>query len=298
MSNHKKNTCVMLLLSSIFLLCISLPGFSAMIVLEDGTVLNGTIVETTDENVIIDTSVGLLEVPQSKIQQILGEGTPQGRQNLEPSSDNVSRSIIIQPRNDKTERILAEMREEDRAVEEKKIRLYFMLHEKAFRDRMGLYEMQSMAGDIPYSDRLAMYADFERRDQGVGLGFNLFVPSLGSWLQGDVGGALIQDGLLLLGAGLLYWNGNYDYESNSFYNNENGQSNMMMYAGISILAADWVFGIIRPFTYVKKWNRQIASSLRISGTRFESGYNPGPYDPYSRRGSAPQIDLELLSVEY
>jgi hypothetical protein len=296
--SNKKNTGMKLLLVSVFLLCTSLPGFSALIVLEDGTVLNGTIVETTDENVIIDTSLGLLEVPQSKIQQILGEGTPQGGKNLEPTGGSVSRSIIIQPRNDETERIVAQMKEEERAVEEKKTKLYFMLHEKSFRDRMGIYEMQRLAGEIPYSDRLSMYADFERRDQGIGIGLNLLVPSLGSWVQGDVGGAIIQDGLLLLGAGLLYWNGSYDYDNRNFYNNENGQSNMMMYAGITLLVADWIFGIIRPFTYVKKWNKRIASSLRISGTRFESGYNPGPYDPYSERAADSQIDLELLSVEY
>jgi hypothetical protein len=65
-----------------------------------------------------------------------------------------------------------------------------------------------------------------------------------------------------------------------------------------VLLADWIFGIIRPITYVKKWNRQIASSLRISGTRFEKGYNPGPYDPYRGNSISPQIDLKLLSVEY
>lgn len=283
---------------SIFLVCISIPGFSTTIVLDDGTVLNGTIVETTDKGVIIDTSIGLLEIPQSRIQQILGDGAPEAGQNLEPTGESVTRSIIIQPQNPETEKIVSEMKERDKDIEEKKTELYFMLHQKQFRDRMGTYEMQRLAGDIPYSERLAMYAAFERRDQGIGAGLNLLVPSLGSWVQKDVTGALIQDGILLLGVGLLYWNGNLDYENNNFYNTENGQSDMLMYAGITVLLADWIFGIIRPITYVKKWNRQIASSLRISGTRFEKGYNPGPYDPYRGNSISPQIDLKLLSVEY
>jgi hypothetical protein len=284
---------------SIFLLCITIPGFATTIVLEDGTVLNGTIVETTDEGVIIDTSIGVLEIPQSSIREILGDGASEPGRNLESTSGSVTRSIIIHPQNEETDKIVSEIKERNRDIEEKKTELYFMLHEKQFRDRMATYEMQRLAGEIPYSERLDMYAAFERRDQGTGVGFNLLVPSLGSWLQKDVTGALIQDGTLLLGVGLLYWNGNLDYENNNFYNKENGQSDMLMYAGITVLLADWIFGIIRPITYVKKWNRQIALSLRISGTRFEKGYNPGPYDPYSERDAGPtRFDFELFCVEY
>jgi len=282
-------------------LLIAVSAFSATIVLKDGTVLNGIIVDATDESVVIDTTIGLVEVPQYKIQDIIQDGESGAEKSLETTSGTVSRSIVIRPQGNGAEELIAEMNERDKQIEEKKTRLYFMLYDKEFREKMGIYEMQRIAGDIPYSDRLAMYMAFKRKDQMLGTGFNFFVPSLGSWLQGDVTGALIQDGLLLLGAGLLYWNGNFDYENNTFYNNENGQSDMMLYAGATILIADWIFGIIRPFTFVKKWNKQIAYSLRISATALDKGYDPGPYDTYggySSRGGDTQIQVNLLSFEY
>ncbi len=145
-----------------------------------------------------------------------------------------------------------------------------------------------------------MYSAFERRDQGLGAGLNFFVPSLGSWMQGDITGALIQDGLLLVGVGLLYWNNNFDYENSNFYNEENGQSDMMMYAGITVLVGNWVFGLIRPFTYVKKWNKKIAASLRISVETLQQGYVPGPHNPYAeyKADNETQLRVDLLEIEY
>jgi len=287
------------LLWTLVFIFITTLSFSATIYLKDGSVLNGTIIETTDELIVIDTTVGLIEVPRYKIQDILydGDGEP-----LDNTSGTVSKNIIIQPRTDESERLFSEMEQRYKEIEEKKIRLYFMLHEKEFRDKVGIYEVQRLAGELPYSERLALYAAFERRDQGLGTGLNFFIPSLGSWVQGDIAGALIQDGLLLAGAGLLYWNGNFDYENSNFYNKLNGQSNMIMYAGITVLAADWIFGLIRPLTYARKWNMKLAASLRISANALEQGYTPGPYNPYAeyRTGNATtaQLKVDLLEIQY
>ncbi len=287
------------LLCTLVFIFIYTLSFSATIYLKDGSVLNGTIIETTDELIVIDTTVGLIEVPRYKIQDILydGDGEP-----LDDTSGTVSKNIIIQPQSEESERLFSEMEQRYKEIEEKKIRLYFMLHEKEFRDKVGIYEVQRLAGELPYSERLALFAAFERRDQGLGTGLNFFIPSLGSWMQGDIAGALIQDGLLLVGAGLLYWNGNFDYENSNFYNKLNGQSNMMMYAGITVLAADWIFGLIRPLTYVRKWNMKLAASLRISADALEQGYTPGPYNPYAeyRAGNATtaQLKIDLLEIQY
>jgi hypothetical protein len=273
-------------------------AFSTTVVLKDGTVLNGTIVEASDDSIVIETSLGPIEVPQDRIQEILADGKSRTEAELEPTSDNVTPNIVIQTQAQDNDDLDRETAEREKEIEEKKIKLYFMLHDKQFRDKMGIYEMQRVAGDIAFSDRLAMYAAFERRDQGMGAGLNFLIPSLGSWMQGDVFGALLQNGLTLVGGGLILWHQTYDYDNSTFYSEEKGQSDMMLYAGVTVLVANWVFGIIRPFTYVKKWNKQIATSLRIS---VQKGYGPSPYESYSgysgKKRDA-QIGVELLSVEY
>jgi hypothetical protein len=286
------------LLTPVMLLT-ALVAFSTTVILDDGTILKGSIVNANTERVILQTSVGLVEVPQSSIVQIIDDTGPGDA--LQSTGGTVSGNIIIQPDDDGVEEQLTEIERRQQEIEEKKVRLYFLLHSKQFRDKIGIYEMQRLAGDVPYSDRLGMYAAFERKDQGLAAGLNFFIPSLGSWIQGDVGGALIQNGLFLAGLGLIAANENYDYDQNTFYSEENGQSDMMLYAGITIIAVEWIFGIIRPFTYVKKWNEQLASSLRISMTSLEGGYNLGPYDAYSgssRNRGVPGLEIELLSVEY
>jgi hypothetical protein len=284
-----------IVLCFLLFLLVATFSFSATIYLKDGTVLNGIIVEATEEQIVIDTTVGLIEVPRYKIEDILYEG-----EQPEPNSGNISKNIIIQPQADEGEQLFSEMEQRYKEIEEKKIRLYFMLHEEEFLDKMGIYEVQRLAGEIPYSERLAMYSAYERRDQGLGVGLNFFAPSLGSWMQGDITGALIQDGLLLVGVGLLYWNNNFDYENSNFYNAENGQTDMMMYAGITVLAGNWVFGLIRPFTYVRKWNKKLAASLRISVDTLQQGYTPGPHNPYAeyKADNETQLRVDLLEIEY
>jgi hypothetical protein len=281
--------------SLLLFLFVATLTFSATIYLKDGTVLHGIIVEENEDQITIDTTIGLIEVPRYKIESILHEGEPD-----EYSSDKISKHTPVQPQADEGGQLLFEMEQRYEEIEEKKIRLYFMLHEKKFLDKMGIFEIQRLAGEIPYSERLAMYTAYGRRDQGLGAGLNFFVPSLGSWMQGDVKGALIQDGLLLVGVGLLYWNNNFDYENSSFYNRENGQTDMLMYAGITVLAGNWVFGLTRPFTYVRKWNRKLAASLRISVDTLEQGYAPGPRNPYTqyKAETESQLRVDLLHIEY
>ena len=270
-------------------------SFSATIYLKDGTVLNGIIIEATEERIVIDTSVGLIKVPRYKIDNILYDG-----EQSTTGSGNIAGDDNSKPQEDRSEQLLSQLEQRYREIEENKIRLYFMLHEETFRDKMGIYEVQRLAGEIPYSERLAMYSAYERRDQGLGAGLNFIIPSLGSWMQGDISGALIQDGLLIVGLGLIYLNDNYDYESSTFYNDENGQSDMMKYAGIGVLAGNWIFGLIRPFTYVKKWNKKLAASLRISLETLQQGYSPGPNNPYASNNAENEIQLrvDLLEIEY
>jgi hypothetical protein len=282
-------------LSILLFIFISTVAFSATIYLKDGTVLNGIVVEANDEIVVIDTTVGLIEVPRYKIENILYEGDLS-------TADYQSAAPVDtgNTRNGGDERLYSQLEQRYREIEEKKIRLYFLLHEKAFLDKMGIYEVQRLAGEIPYSERLAMYSAYERRDQGIGAGLNFIIPSLGSWVQGDVKGALIQDGLFLLGLGLIYFNENHDYEGSTFYNNENGQSDMMKYAGITVLAGNWIFGLIRPFTYTRKMNKKLAYSLRISLETLQQGYTPGPHNPYAagNADNETQLRIDLLEIEY
>jgi len=270
-------------------------SFSATIYLKDGTVLNGIVVEATEELIVIDTTIGLIEVPRYKIDNILYDGDQSTT-----GSANITGDDLNKPFEDNGEQLFSQLEQRYREIEENKIRLYFMLHEEAFLDKMGIYEVQRLAGEIPYSERLAMYSAYERRDQGMGAGLNFIIPSLGSWMQGDYAGALFQDGLLILGIGLLYLNDNFDYESSTFYNEETGQSNMMKYAGITVLAGNWIFGIIRPFTYAKKWNKKLALSLRISIETLQQGYTPGPHNPYAadKAENETQLRIDLLEIEY
>jgi hypothetical protein len=282
-------------MSTLLFILISTIAFSATIYLKDGTVLNGIVVEAGEDRVVIDTTLGLIEVPRYKIENILYDGE-------QPAADYGRKETDISNPSglNNNKQLLAQLEQRYQEIEGKKIRLYFLLHQKAFLDKMGIYEVQHLAGEIPYSERLAMYSSYERRDQGLGAGLNFFIPSLGSWVQGDVRGALIQDGLFLLGAGLIYFNNNYDYEGSTFYNEENGQSDMLKYAGFTILAGNWIFGLIRPFTFTNKHNKALAYSLRISLENLQQGYTPGPHNPYASNSadSTAQLRIDLLEIEY
>ena len=124
-----------IVLCFLLFLLVATFSFSATIYLKDGTVLNGIIVEATEEQIVIDTTVGLIEVPRNKIEDILYEG-----EQPEPNSGNISKNIIIQPQVDEGEQLFSEMEQRYKEIEEKKIRLYFMLHEEEFLDKMGIYE--------------------------------------------------------------------------------------------------------------------------------------------------------------
>jgi hypothetical protein len=278
------------------------PPFPATVYLIDGTVLNGVVIETADDSIVIETSVGIITIPRDKIHQITrdeirGEGTA-----TNDGDAAISKSKPVKPGLDSGGNPLNGMGNMNAHLEENKIKLYFMLHEKEFKDKLGIYEMQRISGEVPLADRLTMYTAFEKKDQGLGTGLNIFIPGLGSWMQGDVYGALIQNGLLLAGTTLILLNDSVDYQNSSFYNEGQGQSDMLLYTGIGIIAVDWIYGIIRPFIYVKRYNKRIAASLRISVTALDRGYRPGPHRPYnnfeSNRRTDRHLKIDLLSIQY
>jgi len=134
-------------------------------------------------------------------------------------------------------------------------------------------EVEEMIDLLPPLDRRFLYDAHRRDDQLKGLGMNLVpVLSLGSWLQGDVLGALATNalsvaGIMLVALGGLEQrigvgpNGPYGY----YWPNVRGL------VGVGLVAGGYALSFLEPFRFVRQRNRSLADTLRVSQRLAEGG---------------------------
>jgi hypothetical protein len=242
-------TAMPIILLLLFLLS-SLTAFGETVFIKEETVLHGTILQMDNEKIIIESDVGIIEVPRYKIEKLEYEGI---KKDL---ADDVGQKEIIEQGGSGEAGMTAEdisTADQKRTREDRRVKLNIMLLNKQFLETEGMYRMQVLASSIPLSDRLTMYAAHKRKDQGIATGLNLFIPSLGSWVQGDIGGALAQDFMIGLGIGLILLH--EDDTGSEFMNlpDDYEDSDALFYTGVGILAFEYLFGLIRPSNYVKNW---------------------------------------------
>jgi hypothetical protein len=121
-------------------------------------------------------------------------------------------------------------------------------------------QMMPLVAQLSEQQRMMLYTSNRKDNAVTGLLLNLLITSLGSWVQGDVSGALIELSLALSGAvsmvsGVTEY---YDYWGYYYY-----EYSGLFYVGLAVLITDVVYMCVRPFQFVRQWNKNLATILNV-----------------------------------
>ena len=141
------------------------------------------------------------------------------------------------------------------------IKLQMLISNKAFLKPMSKAQMRQLAAGLSEADKLYLYSTNTKDDAAIGLGLNLLLTSLGSWVQGDTAGALTEITMAIAAilAMTTGWDEYYDYYYGYYYS----EPNALFYLGVGALVFNIVYMCVRPFSWVKMWNRNLAESLGV-----------------------------------
>ncbi len=140
------------------------------------------------------------------------------------------------------------------------MKLQVLIKSKVFLKPAGRAQMLQLASRLSEADKMYLYSTNTKDDAVIGLGLNLLLTSLGSWVQGDVAGGLTEI-TMALAAIMCMTNGWDTYES--YYGYETSEPNALFYLGVGCLVFNIVYMCARPFGWVKIWNRNLAESLGV-----------------------------------
>jgi TolB-like protein len=171
-----------------------------------------------------------------------------------------------------------------------------LIRTRTHMKRGGDMQMLPLVQQISEQQRMMLYTSNRKDNAVTGLLLNLLITSLGSWVQGDVSGALIELSLAITGAvcmasGVTEY---YDYYYYEYYYEYSG----LFYVGLAVLITDVVYMCVRPFQFVKQWNQNLATILNVPYLAIldprESTFSLMPTD----RGVDWRFGLNLVSIEY
>lgn len=151
-------------------------------------------------------------------------------------------------------------------------------------------QINNLSSDLPNSDKLLLYENNKRKDQWLGFGLNLLITSLGSWVQGDWGGALTVDGLVFGGC-VMVLGGASSY------------SGGLEIAGAISMLTGYIYSIVRPFNFVNNWNKKIQESLGLNNMYISFLDNKGQSIIFYNKNNENEItflksNINLLSFHY
>jgi len=175
------------------------------------------------------------------------------------------------------------------------IQLQSLIRSRAHMNEPGRLQMMSLADQLTEPERLMLYTTNQKNNAGVALLLNLLLTSLGSWIQGDVTGALVQLANMTVAIlGISYgWDEYYDYyygyyeEPNAFY-----------YIGWGFLAINIVYMCVRPFTFQRQWNTNLAKGLKTFALSFLDEEGATFVVKATERGPEWKLGLSLVRLEY
>jgi TolB-like protein len=166
-----------------------------------------------------------------------------------------------------------------------------LIQAKAHMRQSGQLQMMSLADQLSDAERLMLYSSNRKNNAGVVLLLNWLVPSLGSWIQGDTSGALVELSWLTLG--IVGVTTGYDY---NWYSGES--YSWTYYAGVAAFAVYVIYYCVRPFTFQRQWNTNLARGLKtvalsvLDADRTTFDVYPTDHGPEWKMG------LSLVSFEY
>ncbi len=119
-----------------------------------------------------------------------------------------------------------------------------MLMNKYFLNPSGMAQMSQVSSQLDYGTKMLLFNQY-KKSVGLGIGLNLLVCSLGSWVIGDYLGAVLQD--LTLATGVLF-TANWDF----------------LGTGIVLIASAYVLGVITPIIYAGSYNNKLRLGLNMA----------------------------------
>jgi TolB-like protein len=169
-----------------------------------------------------------------------------------------------------------------------------LIRTRTHMKRGGDMQMLPLVQQLSEQQRMMLYTSNRKDNAVTSMLLNWLVPSLGSFLQGDVTGGIVELSLFTVGLTTVlngeteyYEYGYYYYEYNSFF-----------YVGIGVLGVYVVYYIARPFQFVKQWNRNLATVLNVPYLAIldpkESTFSLMP----TEKGMDWRLGLNLVSIEY
>jgi TolB-like protein len=171
-----------------------------------------------------------------------------------------------------------------------------LIKSKAHMRKAGQLQMLGLADQLSDTERLFLYTSNRKENAGMVLLLNWLLPSLGSWIQGDASGALVELSWLTVGVvGMTTgWSSYYDWYYGYYYE----ERNAFYYVGVSALVFYVVYYCVRPFTFQRQWNTNLARSLKTISLSVldEDGMTFGVYP--TERGPEWRMGLSLVSFEY
>jgi len=139
---------------------------------------------------------------------------------------------------------------------------------RAGTNALQLARIQRNAGTLPLTDREYLYRANRRHDQLLGVGLNVLPAlNLGSWLQGDLGGAVANTAFMAAG-GAVIWAGFRYADRHAPVETELGvlllpHPMTTVTIGTAIMAAAYISSLVRPIWYDRICNRLLADALDV-----------------------------------
>ncbi len=174
------------------------------------------------------------------------------------------------------------------------MQLQSLIKSKAHMREPGRLQMRQLADQLTEQDRLLLYTTNAKHNAGVVLLLNLLFPSLGSWIQGDVGGGLTEIALAvpgILGASQGWQTYHIDGETHVDFS-------PYFYFGAGFILIDVIYMCVRPFKYQKKWNTNLAKGLKRFALSFLDEEGTTFAVRATERGPEWELGLNLFRFEY
>ena len=170
-----------------------------------------------------------------------------------------------------------------------------LIRTRTHMKRGGDLRMLPLASQLSDQEKMMLFMSNRKDGAVTAMLLNWLVPSLGSFLQGDVTGGIIELSLVTTGA-VMMLNGESEYYD--FYDGWYRDYNSFFYVGAVVLGVYVIYYIVRPFQFVKQWNQKLATVLQVPYVALmnpdKSTFSIVPTD----RGVDWRFGLNLVSIEY
>ena len=168
-----------------------------------------------------------------------------------------------------------EAKEEETSDAGAKAQLMSMINNRSFLQTSGNLQMNNLAKKLSQNDRFFLYSTNKKDNAAIALVLNLVIPSVGSWVQGDYVGALVEDllyitGFIMMGVG---WE---EYTYGTIITYTYSLPTAVFYAGTGFVVTAWITSLIAPFVFQSDWNNKLATALGVYMTYFEPEFEYKP----------------------